>query len=211
MPILVPAHPLFGEGVWEVLRDQLPDEAVLLHSLRVQERQNEYEADIVVLIPGAGWAVIEVEGGDVRRVDGACEQRQKGRWDRTRLASSDSCVISTVSTSSEERAAARRGWPLSRRASWARRASRSLSSATREGWPGSCAGSPLSGSLANGLRMSWWPPTLLALKGYRDAGGLYVFLDEVQRLTEKEGWPPGSVASASAVLKPCSSSVVTLS
>ena len=52
MPILVPAHPLFGEGaraeraVWEVLRDQLPDEAVLFHSLRVQERQNEYEADI---------------------------------------------------------------------------------------------------------------------------------------------------------------------
>jgi hypothetical protein len=71
--ILAPAHPLFGEGVraeravWEVLRDQLPDEAVLFHSLRVQERQNEYEADIVVLIPGAGWAVIEVKGGGVRR------------------------------------------------------------------------------------------------------------------------------------------------
>jgi hypothetical protein len=86
VPILVPAHPLFGEGVraeravWEVLRDQLPDEAVLLRSLRVQERQNEYEADIVVLIPGAGWAVIEVKGGDVRRVDGAWEQRQKGLW-----------------------------------------------------------------------------------------------------------------------------------
>lgn len=86
MPILVPAHPLFGEGVraeravWEVLRDQLPDEAVLFHSLRVQERQNEYEADIVVLIPGAGWAVIEVKGGDVRRIDGAWEQRQKGHW-----------------------------------------------------------------------------------------------------------------------------------
>lgn len=78
MPILVSAHPLFGEGVraeravWEVLRDQLPDEAVLFHSLRVQERQNEYEADIVVLIPGAGWAVIEVKGGDVRRRDGPC-------------------------------------------------------------------------------------------------------------------------------------------
>ena len=36
-------------------------------------------------------------------------------------------------------------------------------------------------------------------------------VDEVQRLTEKEGRPPGSVTSASAVLKPCSSSVVTLS
>ena len=86
MPILVPALPLFGEGVraeravWEVLRDQLPDEAVLFHSLRVQERQNEYEADIVVLIPGAGWAVIEVKGGDVRRRDGVWQQRQKGVW-----------------------------------------------------------------------------------------------------------------------------------
>ncbi len=86
MPILVPAHPLFGEGVraeravWEVLRDQLPDEAVLFHGLRVQERQNEYEADIVVLIPGAGWAVIEVKGGDVRRLDGVWQQRQKGVW-----------------------------------------------------------------------------------------------------------------------------------
>ena len=86
MPILVPTHPLFGEGVraeravWEVLRDQLPDEAVLFHSLRVQERQNEYEADIVVLIAGAGWAVIEVKGGLVRRVDGAWEQRQEGVW-----------------------------------------------------------------------------------------------------------------------------------
>jgi len=86
VPILVPAHPLFGEGVraeravWEVLRDQLPDEAVLFHSLRVQERQNEYEADVVVLIPSAGWAVIEVKGGQVRRVDGAWEQRQEGVW-----------------------------------------------------------------------------------------------------------------------------------
>ena len=63
MPILVPAHSLFGEGVraervvWEVFRDQLRDEAVLFHGVRVQGRQNEYEADIVVLIPGAGWAV----------------------------------------------------------------------------------------------------------------------------------------------------------
>ena len=86
VPILVPVHPLFGDGVraeravWEVLRDQLPDEAVLFHSLRLQERQHEYEADIVVLIPDAGWAVIEVKGGDVRRQGGSWEQRQKGQW-----------------------------------------------------------------------------------------------------------------------------------
>ena len=62
MPKLVPVHPLFGEGgraertVWDVLRGQLPDEAVLFHSLRLQERQREYEADLVVLIPDVGWA-----------------------------------------------------------------------------------------------------------------------------------------------------------
>jgi Nuclease-related domain/UvrD-like helicase C-terminal domain len=86
VPILVPVHPLFGDGgraeraVWTVLRDQLPDDAVLFHSLRLQERQREYEADIVVLIPDAGWAVIEVKGGDVRRDQGTWEQRQEGYW-----------------------------------------------------------------------------------------------------------------------------------
>jgi len=88
MPILIPVHPIFGDGeraeraVWEALRDQLPDDAVLFHGLRLQERRHEYEADLVVLIPGAGWAVIEVKGGDVRRQDGVWEQRQQGNWRR---------------------------------------------------------------------------------------------------------------------------------
>jgi hypothetical protein len=88
VPILVPEHPIFGDGergertVWEALRDQLPDDAVLFHGLRLQERRHEYEADLVVLIPGSGWAVIEVKGGDVRRQDGVWEQRQKGIWHR---------------------------------------------------------------------------------------------------------------------------------
>lgn len=62
------------------LERPVPDEAVLLHSLRLQERQLEYEADLVVLFPGAGWAVIEVKGGDVRRQDGVWEQRHQGQW-----------------------------------------------------------------------------------------------------------------------------------
>jgi Nuclease-related domain/UvrD-like helicase C-terminal domain len=88
VPTLVPVDPLFGDGgraeraVWEALRDQLPDDAVLFHSLRLQERQHEYEVDIVVLFPGAGWAVIEVKGGDVRRREGVWEQRQEGLWKR---------------------------------------------------------------------------------------------------------------------------------
>jgi hypothetical protein len=88
VPILIPHHPLFGDGgraeraVWEALRDQLPDDAVLFHGLRLQERRHEYEADLVVLLPDAGWAVIEVKGGDVRRRDGMWEQRQQGSWHR---------------------------------------------------------------------------------------------------------------------------------
>jgi Nuclease-related domain len=45
-------------------------------------RRNEYEADLVVLFPGAGWAVIEVKVGDVRRREGVWEQRQEGVWRR---------------------------------------------------------------------------------------------------------------------------------
>jgi Nuclease-related domain/UvrD-like helicase C-terminal domain len=88
MAKLVPARPLFGDGeraeraVWEALRDQLPDDAVLFHGLRLQDRRHEYEADLVVLLPGAGWAVIEVKGGDVRRQEGVWEQRQQGLWNR---------------------------------------------------------------------------------------------------------------------------------
>src|SRR5450631_3333820 len=88
MAKLLPAQPRFGDGeraeraVWEALRDQLPDDAVLFHGLRLQERQHEYEADLVVLLPGAGWAVIEVKGGDVRRRNGVWEQRQQGIWRR---------------------------------------------------------------------------------------------------------------------------------
>jgi hypothetical protein len=86
MPILVPVHPRFGDGgraeraVWEALRDQLPDDAVLFHSLRLQDRRHEHEADLVVLLPNVGWAVIEVKGGDVRRQNGVWEQRQAGIW-----------------------------------------------------------------------------------------------------------------------------------
>jgi hypothetical protein len=88
VPILVPVHPLFGDGgraeraVWEALRDQLPEDAVLFHGLRLQERRHEHEADLVVLIPDAGWAVIEVKGGDVRRQDGVWQQWQQGSWHR---------------------------------------------------------------------------------------------------------------------------------
>ena len=40
---------------------------------------------------------------------------------------------------------------------------------------------------------SWWPPTLLALKD-ADAGGLYVFLDEGQRVFDRPGAAPIELA-----------------
>ena len=51
--------------MWEVLRDQLPDDAALLANLRFTDRKGDLEADLVVAIPGAGIAVVEVKGGRV--------------------------------------------------------------------------------------------------------------------------------------------------
>jgi Nuclease-related domain/UvrD-like helicase C-terminal domain/PhoH-like protein len=50
-------------AVWEALRDQLPDNAALFHSVQLKERGNDYEADLVVAWPGVGIGVIEVKGG----------------------------------------------------------------------------------------------------------------------------------------------------
>jgi hypothetical protein len=78
MPRCFPPEPDFGEDkraertVWEALRDQLPDEAVLFHSVGQKERDQDYEADLVVAWPGVGAAVIEVKGGNV--------EHRKGQW-----------------------------------------------------------------------------------------------------------------------------------
>jgi hypothetical protein len=74
-PRCYPPEPEFGPDrraewqVWKVLRDQLPDDAALLHSVPLIERATEYEADLVVAWPGVGVAVIEVKGGQVSRRD----------------------------------------------------------------------------------------------------------------------------------------------
>lgn len=44
------------------MREQLPDDAVLLDNLRFTDRKGDLEADLVVAIPGAGVAVLEVKG-----------------------------------------------------------------------------------------------------------------------------------------------------
>ncbi len=64
--------------MWEVLREQLPGEAALLHSVPLIEQAVEYEADLVVGWPGLGVAVIEVKGGQVSRRQGQWYQSSAG-------------------------------------------------------------------------------------------------------------------------------------
>ena len=83
-PRCYPLEPGFGSGrtaerqVWEVLRDQLPADAALLHSVTMIERATEYEADLVVGWPGVGVAVIEVKGGHISRDQGRSCQSSGG-------------------------------------------------------------------------------------------------------------------------------------
>jgi hypothetical protein len=83
-PRCYPRQPEFGPGrtaerrVWEVLREQLPDDAVLLHSVPMIERAAEHEADLVVAWPDVGVAVVEVKGGHVSRHHGQWYQSSGG-------------------------------------------------------------------------------------------------------------------------------------
>ncbi len=62
-----------------MLREQLGDDDVLLANIRVTDRKKDYEADIVVLMPGAGAVVVEVKGGSVWREDGRWRMHRNGR------------------------------------------------------------------------------------------------------------------------------------
>lgn len=55
--------------VWQTLRDQLPDDASLWANLVLTNRKGVLEADLVVLWPDVGIAVIEVKGGTITRAD----------------------------------------------------------------------------------------------------------------------------------------------
>ncbi|MFP3714712.1 NERD domain-containing protein [Puerhibacterium sp. TATVAM-FAB25] len=71
MPHLIPSEPLWPDdsgaerAVWQALVEQLPDEAVLFHGLRLQDGPYEHEIDLLVAWPGFGMAAIEVKGGHV--------------------------------------------------------------------------------------------------------------------------------------------------
>ena len=48
-----------------MLRDQLRGHDLLVANLRVTDERKDHEADLVVAVPGAGIAVVEVKGGSV--------------------------------------------------------------------------------------------------------------------------------------------------
>ncbi|MBE7325041.1 NERD domain-containing protein [Nocardioides sp. Y6] len=66
---LVPEEPNFvtqsEREVWQRLRDQLGDDDVLMAGVWVTDTDGDYEADLVVAMPGTGICVIEVKGAGV--------------------------------------------------------------------------------------------------------------------------------------------------
>jgi hypothetical protein len=85
-PRLVPEAPAFATSsereVWERLRDQLGPDCVLLSGVRITDQDKDHEADIVVLMPGAGILVLEVKGGSVWHDAGGWWIKRGGRTDR---------------------------------------------------------------------------------------------------------------------------------
>jgi hypothetical protein len=83
---LFPADPVFesyAERLFaDALRQQLPDEAVMVCGQVFSDRREDREADVIVAWPGFGIAVIEVKGGSVslrggewRQVGGGLDKR----------------------------------------------------------------------------------------------------------------------------------------
>ncbi len=73
----------FAERVlYDALREQLPAEFVVMHSvrwvLRDRMRQSDGEADFLILHPRLGMLVVEVKGGDISCVGGEWYSRSRG-------------------------------------------------------------------------------------------------------------------------------------
>lgn len=81
----IPEEPEFGEGhhaekaVWTALKNSLPDDCVLAHSVHVRDGRNEYEIDLLVLWPHVGMAAIEVKGGQVSVTEGQWYQSDRNQ------------------------------------------------------------------------------------------------------------------------------------
>jgi len=72
-PRLIPAAPDFRsraeETLWRSLKAKLSPDSFLAANVRLGSHEDFYEADIVVGIPGQGFAVVEVKGGVVEHTD----------------------------------------------------------------------------------------------------------------------------------------------
>src|SRR4051794_22725748 len=74
MPILLPPRPAFvtqsERRVWELLREQLGDDDVLISGQRISHRDKDYEIDIGVAFADGGIVIVEGKGSTVWCEDG---------------------------------------------------------------------------------------------------------------------------------------------
>jgi hypothetical protein len=66
------------QDVFDVLRQQLRPEDVLIANQRFVDRTKDHEVDLFVLMPGYGVVAVEVKGGSVRHTGARWEQRSRG-------------------------------------------------------------------------------------------------------------------------------------
>lgn len=83
------------QKVWEILRRDLPDDALLFHSVQLRHQRAEHEIDLLVLLPGVGVAVIEVKGGLISVENGTWYQ--SGAKDKHPLKESPMAQVQSAS------------------------------------------------------------------------------------------------------------------
>jgi hypothetical protein len=88
MPRLIPEQPTFTtpseQEVWQLLKDGLGEDDVLLANRRLTDETKDHEADLIVLMPDVGIVVVEVKGGSVWYDEEGWKQqrgRREGRID----------------------------------------------------------------------------------------------------------------------------------
>ena len=86
-PRSIPAQPVFADQsekvVWQELMQQLPQDAVVVHGLKILEANQEFEMDFVIFWSDLGVAVLEVKGGEVtpNEDDSFSQKDAKGKRD----------------------------------------------------------------------------------------------------------------------------------
>lgn len=82
MPHLIPEDPLFTTEservVWSALRETLRPDDTLIANYRLTDEKKDHEADLIVVMPGTGVAVLEVKGSGVGLTDGRWTMQRDG-------------------------------------------------------------------------------------------------------------------------------------